>query len=292
MRILITGATGYLGSCLAKRLHNQKHTIACTVRSFENLKRLECLHNDVTLISTSALDEGVTTFGPEIIIHTACVYSRGTYTDQAVFEGNFEFPFHLMQVAQKAGVWRWINTDTALPPTLNSYALAKSQFGQWGEAYAKAGNLQFLNLVLEQFYGPDAPDDYFLSWVIQKLNQNASVDLTLGTQKRDFIYIENVLDVYEAVLNWPMEEPYGEIEVGTGTAPTIREVVEYLKTITHSESSLNFGAVPMRKNEPDSHCNTTQLLQLGIKTPMDWQTGMKLLINHIESKKTNEECNK
>lgn len=284
MRILVTGATGYLGSCLTGRLHSRGHTIACTVRGFENLKRLERFRDDVTLISASALDEGVKTFCPEVVIHTACTYSRGIYTEQAVFAGNLEFPFHLMQAVQKAGVRRWINTATSLPPMLNSYALAKYQFGQWGEAYARAGKLEFLNLILEHFYGPDAPDSNFLSWVIQKLNRNEPVDLTLGTQKRDFIYIEDVLNVYEAALSCPMEGPYMEIGVGAGTTPTIRQVVEYLKSITCSNSALNFGAVPMRKDEPDGCCDIAAMEKLGLNKPLKWRDGLKLLVGKENNK--------
>lgn len=284
MKVLITGATGYLGSCLAKRLHSRGHTIACTVRSFENLKRLECLRGDVTLIPTSALDEGVAEFSPETVIHTACTYSRGTYTEQEVFMGNLEFPFYLMQATINARVCRWINTATALPPTINSYALSKNQFVQWGETYARTGKNQFLNLVLEHFYGPDAPDEHFFSWIIRKLKRNEPVDLTLGTQKRDFIYIEDVLDVYEAALSFPMDEPYMEIGVGTGTTPTIREVVEYLKSIVFSDSVLNFGAVPMREGEPDSCCNTATMELLGLNEPLGWRDGMKLLVRGEKNK--------
>ena len=278
----MTGATGYLGSLLARRLAENNHTLGCVVRHPERLGRLEPLRKRLQLISAERLEDGIASFRPEIVIHTAAAYSRGGNTERDVIEGNLLYPLRVMQAVRDTGIVRWINTDTMLPPALNSYAFTKKQFAQWGAYYAGNGEFEFINLVLEHFYGPDAPEDNFLSWVIQKLNQNVPVDLTLGTQKRDFIHVENVLDVYEAVLNYPVEEPYWKIEVGTGAAPAIREVVEYLKAIMNSKSTLNFGAVPMRKHEPDSCCDVTALLQLGIGTPLDWQAGMKLLVNHMK----------
>lgn len=88
------------------------------------------------------------------------------------------------------------------------------------------------------------------------------MELTAGTQRWDFIYIEDVLNVYELVIDHSFEKAYTEIEVGTGEAPTIREVVEYLKTIIGSKSELRFGSVPMRNGESNSSCDPGKMRQL------------------------------
>lgn len=182
-----------------------------------------------------------------------------------------------MQVARDVGINRGINTDTSLPSTLNTYTLAKSQFSQWGSYYAGKGEFTFVNLILEHFYGLDAPEGQFLSWVIKKLAFDATLELTAGTQRRDFVNIEDVQDVYEAMLQYPVNSVYTEIEVGSGEAPTIREVVEYLKTIMHSKSELHFGSVPMRDGEPDSNCNPEKMRQLRRRDALNWKTGLKLM---------------
>lgn len=275
MKILLTGATGYLGSLLAARLTAAGYEVGCVVREPRRLGRLETLCGRVTIIPACEMEQAIPRFAPDTVINTACTYARGSNTEEEIYQGNLAFPFHVMQAAREAGIRRWINTSTLLPPMLNSYALSKSQLVQWGEIYAKRGEFQFVDLILEHFYGLDAPEGHFLSWVLQKLEANEPLELTAGTQRRDFIYVEDVLNVYEAVLRAPLDGQTMEIPVGTGEAPAIREVVEYMKALMGSTSELRFGAIPMRAGEPDSHCDTEKMEQLGVVQPLPWKEGIR-----------------
>lgn len=278
MRIVLTGATGYLGSCLARRLLDKGHELLCIVRRTDRLGRLQGLSERVALLPSCGFEKGMADFAPETVIHTACTYSRGGNTRSDILDGNLIFPLRVMWAAEEIGVRRWINTATMMPPMLNAYALSKDQMRQWGEMVSRDGGIQFINLVLEHFYGPNAPADQFIPWMIDKLRRGEALDLTLGTQRRDFVSVDDVLNVYEAALTHPFEERYADIGVGTGCAPTIREVVEYLKDITGSSSALNFGAVPARRDEPDSCCDTRKLRLLGLAPPVQWKEGMQALV--------------
>lgn len=278
MNILLTGGTGYLGSHLVEYLLRDGHNIACLVRDIQNLKRLSKLQDRVSIISMEQMEIAMKQLPPEIVIHTACTYSRGGNTAEDILTGNFLFPLSVLQTAVTAGTTRWINTDTCLPPRLNSYALSKKQFCQWGQLYAEQGKIQFINLQLEHFYGTDAPEDQFLTWVIKKLRRNEPLELTAGTQKRDFIYIDDVLRVYAAILESRIEDAYIDIPVGTGISSPIREVVEYLKECTHSNSELRFGAIPARSGELDSVCDIHKLRKIGAVPQIYWKDGMKNIL--------------
>lgn len=60
MRILLTGATGYLGSHLAQRLVRKGHILGCVVRHPERLGRLERLKDKVTLVPVEYLEDQIT----------------------------------------------------------------------------------------------------------------------------------------------------------------------------------------------------------------------------------------
>lgn len=277
-RILLTGATGFLGSQIAERLLARGQIIACPVRNIQNLRRLQYLCNQVKLIPIERLESGIAEFKADTVIHTACAYARGSSTWQDMLDANLMFPLRVLEEVKKHQRIRWINTDTCLPIYLNEYALSKKQFCQWGKYYGEQNELQFINLQLEHFYGPNAPEDQFLEWAIRKLKKNEPLELTIGTQKRDFVYIGGVLDVYEAMLEKEMSAVYINVPVGTGEAPTIREVIEHLKKCVNSSSELRFGVRPLRDGEPNSCCDTNILKSLGIGPFTQWREGMRQYI--------------
>ncbi len=279
MNILVTGGTGYLGSHLIKKFLSQGHEILCIKLADASTENLAEVLPQVSFVDSGSdsLADKIAAFYPQTVVHTACAYERGNNTLQDVFQANLSFPLRVLQHAIESGAQRWINTATSLPNSLNSYALSKYQFSEWGRYFAEKGNFAFLNLKLEHFYGENGPSTHFLSWVVQNLKKGKPLDLTAGTQKRDFVYVGDIENIFNAMLEVPVKGYY-DIPVGTGITPSIREVVEYLHENTNSKSSLNFGAVPMRDNEPSSACDTSMLRQFGLECPCFWKDGMKKII--------------
>lgn len=282
MRLLITGGTGYLGSRLVKSLLLNNHEIMCVKRQSSKIDYLSDVINKLILVNSDDIDLGVNIniFKPNIIIHTACIYERGNNSFFDIYEGNLEFPIKILKYAIESGATRWINTSTSLSPYMNMYSLSKYQFSEWGRYFSRTYNIDFINLKLEHFYGENGPKSHFITWVISKLMNGEPLDLTDGTQKRDFIYSGDLEKIYNKLINLALYG-YHDLPVGTGVSPTIREVVEYLHRITHSNSKLNFGVLPMRQNEHNSSCDTTQLKKLGLECSVSWKDGMNKILGAV-----------
>ncbi|MEZ9922358.1 NAD-dependent epimerase/dehydratase family protein, partial [Vibrio breoganii] len=70
------------------------------------------------------------------------------------------------------------------------------------------------------------------------------MQLTQGTQRRDFVYIDDVVSAYKVLIqNLINLRDQETIPVGSGVAPTIRELVEVIHSCSNSKSELEFGAV-------------------------------------------------
>ena len=136
---------------------------------------------------------------------------------------------------------------------------------------------------LEHFYGPGCSNSNFITAMIEKMNSNiSSIDLTSGEQKRDFIFIKEVLNAYEVIIHniGDLNETFLNIHIGTGTLYTIKEVLLLIKSLTRSETKLNFGAIPFRENElMASNIGSSKIFDLGWESKITLQEGLTMTIN-------------
>lgn len=275
--ILITGINGFLGSQLAKAL-SVEHNIIGLEYSLENLFR----NNNCNFKIYSAKDGIPETIFLEqnidIILHTATFYGKNNEDYMQMFNANLFSPLDLLNKAIHHGCQLFINTDTVLDRYTNTYALTKRQFQEW--LYLRKNDIKIINVQLEHFYGQGASPTNFISSMINKLKNNElQIDLTLGEQQRDFIYIEDVINAYITVIEKRDEivDSYSSFQVCTNQLISIKDLMNTLKNLTKSNSILNFGAVPYRENElMSSKTDNSALICLGWRPQYTLLQGLKL----------------
>lgn len=284
-RILLTGATGYLGSHLAEALLDAGHSVVVLKRKTSSLCRLESILPKVTLLDVDDLDFKILfkEHGKiDAVVHAATTYGRNGESASQIAEANLNFPLKLLDAAVAAGVPVFVNTDTALDKFLNAYSLSKTQFAEWGSHFAGQRKIRFLNLRLEHFYGPGDDDSKFTTHVVNSCLKNASeLKLTPGEQKRDFIYIDDAVAAYMLLLEKQESLPdwFVEFDVGSGEAVTVRQFVELVQQLTASKTYLNFGAQPYRAGEVMlSQADVEPLRKLGWRCRHTLEQGLKLVI--------------
>lgn len=283
--ILLTGATGYLGSCLAKALVAKGHKLIILKRKKSSLIRIESIIPMVVFYNTENLNYSVpfSVHGKiDAVIHTATCYGRKGETPIEVLEANTKFPLRLMDAAKAAGVSIFINTDTILDKYLNLYSFSKKQLLEWGKFFSIHNKMFFVNMKIEHFYGPGDDDSKFTMHVLNSCLKNVpELKLTLGDQKRDFIYIDDVVSAYLIILEKLEVLPdfFNEYHVGSGKAVSIRNFVEIVHLLTESQTHLAFGCLPYRKGEVMSSCaNIEPLVKLGWLCKTNLEEGLKLVI--------------
>lgn len=290
-RILFTGATGYLGSRLAKAMVKDNYELLVIKRRSSNLYRINSIVPHINFLDIEDLyssDLIEVTKNIDAIVHVATCYGRSNETINEIFSVNTEFPLRLLEAGSRSGVKIFLNTDTALNKYLNSYALSKHQLYQWGKYLSIHKKIKFANLRLEHFYGPNDDATKFVTHVIKSCIANLpDLKLTLGEQKRDFIFIDDVVSAYMHILELSndIDESFIQMDVGSGQSVSIRMLVEAIHAMTESRTHLNFGAIPYREGEVmRSEADTSQLNALGWRCQYDLAAGLKISIEEEKNK--------
>lgn len=257
MKIILTGASGYLGSKLAISLLASGHDVSLLLRPGSKLDRLGPIASNLCVgrYHTDAdIVDFVTKVAPDVVIHTACSYGRKDETPLQIHDANVRFGLCILQALDQADhAWTFFNCGTVLGPDINLYALTKNQFSQVGRAFIDQGKgtSRFINVALQHIYGPNDDPSKFTQHVLNACrNADPVLELTAGEQKRDFVYIDDVTSAFHVLVeNREQLGRFAEIDVGSGIAPTIRAFVETIHRLTKSTTKLRFGALPYRVNE-------------------------------------------
>ena len=260
--ILITGINGYLGSNLAKR-YSKKYKIVGLEYDTYDLYRIKDDQFEVFASKDGIPEELFKKYKIDIIIHTATLYGRNNESNGQMSYANMYLPQLLVEKSIQNGCKLFINTDTVLNRFTSSYSLTKKQFKDWLKFYTNNQLIKVVNLKLEHFYGPGTSNTNFITMMIQKMLRNENtIPLTSAEQNRDFLYIDDLMRVYDLFLNSQDSFSYfNEYNVGAGVNSNLKEILEFIKVKTNSTSILNYGAIPYRINELMKSNNDISLLK-------------------------------
>jgi len=287
-KILVTGATGYLGSNLVKNLASD-YDIVILKRRRSNTQRIDSILGSITSIDiedTNFCDlfKNQTFYG---VIHCATNYGRDENDLDDTIEANLILPLRLLKNAFQNKVEFFINTDTILDKRINYYSLSKAQFKDWFIFFSS--KIKAINIELEHFYGKGDDPSKFVSKVIRDLasNEVKSIDLTLGEQKRSFIYIDDVVEAFRVILKnmEKLSNEFNSYQVGSKTQISIRNFVTLIKELSgNTNTDLNFGALPYRNNEAmEVVLDISKLEKLGWSEKVSLRDGLKKAIDFERS---------
>ena len=262
MKILLTGANGFLGSYLLEKLL-VNNDISITLRRNSKIDRIASLmkKNHIRKIyideaTDLEIDHFLEKEKIELIIHCATDYARKESYFYTAFESNISFPLKLLEIGLKHHLKYFINTDSYFNKNhltynaLPNYSKTKKLFLSYLREVGN--NLSIINMRLEHIYGPKDNDDKFIPYLFKSLIISDEVSLTYGHQKRDFVYIDDAVDAYIKIVS-TIENTYGpyfkDLEIGSGNSVHLKYFIETMKSITKSSSTLNYGAIDYRDDE-------------------------------------------
>jgi len=284
--LILTGATGFLGShLLRKLLRETDYSIVVLKRSFSNTFRINDLLNEGRVkcynIDCVPLKLVFEKSPAEIIIHAATNFGRNNDNIPEIVEANLVLPLKLLQYGEEFGLNIFINCDTVIEKNINHYTLSKSQFLEWLKNHP---NIKCVNMRIEHFYGANDNRTKFATFIVRSLLENAAnIDLTIGEQKRHFIYIDDVVDAFFQVFKSAtvFNNGFIEFDVSTESSNSIKEFVLLAKELSgNTQTHLNFGALPYRAGEVmNINTDIEALKALGWRPKVSLTEGLNMMIN-------------
>lgn len=283
MRILLTGATGFIGKNLLSRFLQDQHSVL-TLNSN--------LANEYGMLAEIEL------FNPEIIYHCAAnKASSSKESAQEDIQTNIVGTWNLLKALRNCNYQLFVNLgssseygqkdypmneDDVLEP--NSYhSFSKGAQTNLIQTYGLVENKPVITLRLFSVYGPHERKTRLIPAVIDACLNKKELKLSSSSVVRDFVYIDNVVDICANGID-TLKKNVGQIfNVGTGKQTSIQEVVDICSRLTgHTPKCFwNENSRTWDTKNWVSDCFKTQAL-LGWKSTVSIEDGLKKTIEWTE----------
>ena len=293
MRILLTGATGFLGSYLAKALVARGHDVAVLRRREADPWRLADILDKVQQIDggfddLAAIRPALEGFRPEAAAHLGWRGVGNIDRDNPVQAQNIVDAVQLARLCAELGVASFIGAgsqaeygpypraieedDAARPTTL--YGHAKLCAGTMVAHMARQAGMRFAWLRVFSTYGPKDADTWLIPSLIKTLRAGRRMALTGCEQRWGFLHARDAAAAFCLALENPQAS--GILNLGADDAPPLKNTVMALRDLVNPSAELGFGDIPYR---PDQvmilQAGISKLAKLGWKPQIDLQTGLR-----------------
>ena len=266
MNIFITGATGFLGSNIARFLVDKGHCLIATKRADSNMDRCVSFLEVVSWVDTNEQNwlENVIEFKPELIIHTAWSgVGAATRDDLETQRKNIDFMTEILHIAKKCDVKKFISfgsqaeygifageaTESYPLNPVDNYGKVKLDVLNLFQHFCINNNIEWYWLRIFSILGTNENPTWLLPQVIKKLRAGEEIELTKGEQRYDYLFVSDFLERLNLVIENETNTS-GIYNICSGRGIEIKEVIEavacQLKVSTHL---LKFGAIPYRANQ-------------------------------------------
>jgi CDP-paratose synthetase len=254
MRILITGATGFIGQKLLKRLTDQHHKVAIHAR-----KQLHEV-DSIVLVYTGALNhfqKEISAFSPEYVFHLAgsSIYPKNAEEEVELWSANVLYGNTLLSIVKEIPGLVFVNFTTSLAYDgtelypFSYYALTKANFVQSLHYFTRYYNFRVFNLILYTIYGKGDKTKRALNYILDSLDASEPMTMSPGEQIMDFIHVDEVIGLCLQLLENKPYKKIEEIHVGTGRGTTLKQAAQLIASLSHQKANIHFGSIPYRKEE-------------------------------------------
>jgi UDP-glucose 4-epimerase len=227
-KVLITGASGFVGSHLSEKLGNQGAEVHGVSRSFQSTDRSYLKWWKADLGDIVQVRNLLSAIQPDVVFHLASVVTGRHELDLVLptFHGNLTSTVNLLTAAAEfGGCHRIVLASSLEEPELEEagaiphspYGAAKWASSSYGRMFHSLYKTPVAIARLFMIYGPAQPDtNKLIPYVTLSLLQNQAPKVASGKREIDWIYIDDVIEGLLALVQVPNVEGC-TVDLGSGT---------------------------------------------------------------------------
>lgn len=261
MRCFVTGASGYIGSYLVRRLLADGHRVAVLLRAGSNrapladfLPRVEVIEGN---FDPASYRDALASFSPEAVFHLG--WNGTTAPDRNgphQISENVRAALDLLEVSHRCGARVFLSTgsqaeygrvsgiiseDQPLRPE-TAYGVAKAALSQLIPAYCQRAGMQSIWMRIFSVYGPGDLPIHMLPTLINGLLERQRPALTAGGQQWDYLYIDDVVDAIARSATAPGLS--GVFNLASGRVANLRSIIERVRDLIDPSLPVGLGDLP------------------------------------------------
>lgn len=304
--VLVTGATGFIGSHLVKRLVTEGAQVSALIMPECSLGPIAAFSDHINIIQADianldSLQAALVLEKPDIVFHlAACVDVRRDWDCvPLMINNNLVGTVNLLHVLKDRQIDLMINIgsseeygDASTPQSetnrelpVSPYSFSKVAAVYLCQMAARAFSFPVVTARLFPVYGPGQNTGMFIPSAIMKLLSHEEFRMSQGEQIREFNYVD---DVVEALiqLSFCDDDIVGSvINVGNGIPYKIIEVIDTIKSLIDDNACIQVGALPYRVGEVmESYCDNSLLKCLtGWEPQFSLGKGLELTVQWYEN---------
>jgi nucleoside-diphosphate-sugar epimerase len=307
-RIMITGATGFVGANLAYRLLHDGHDVHLLVRENYTPWRIESIRSEIHLhqVDLGNIETLTIVFSkiqPDWIFHLAAYGSYSSQTDlHKMVQTNVVGTVNLVEACLKVGFEAFINTGSSSEYGFKDYAPSEKEWLEPNSHYAvtKASatlfcrytaqfkNVHLVTLRPYSVYGPYEEPTRLIPTLILHGLRSELPPLVNPNVAHDFIYIDDVIEAYILAASVSGQKPGAVYNVGIGVQTTMGELVKIARQMLEIDVEPHWGSMPDR--HWDTHVwmadNKKIREALGWYPKNSFEQGFRLMLNWFHSNPT------
>lgn len=264
--ILVTGAGGFIGSHMVRRLLGEGADVTILVKPETDLWRLNDVRDRLKIVHASLLDPvelrtALQEIRPKGVYHFAAsnISSGVTAADSEVLNVNLLGTKHLIDNLGGIGYSFLVQTgsfteygpknhavaeDELCAPT-ELYSISKLGATLYGQAVARQQNKPIVTLRIFTPYGPRMQAERLVSSVARKVLLGQEIEVANPEITRDFIFIDDIIDLCLCAAERAKEVKGEVFNCGNGIATTLKEIVSIIMSLTDSTSNIKWGMRPV-----------------------------------------------